>query len=90
MKVTIQVLGAADDTKTPHDGRYVVAWTPHTRYGTLACTTTQDRAQASRFTKAEAYMRWRTISMRDPVRPDGKPNRPLAALNCVFEEIDST
>lgn len=43
--------------------------------------TTPDIAEAHRFTSfLEATECWRRIPERTPVRPDGRPNRPLTAL----------
>lgn len=80
--VVVRVVGRADGGKTPHDGRYVTAWSPHTTAGTLVLTSTADVARARRFTRKEAFCEWREVSRVQPVRPwDGKPNRPLSGVS---------
>jgi hypothetical protein len=79
-RVIVRVMCGPGGMTTPHDGRYVVRWNPHTRYGTCSVETTEDRRQARRFTAGQALDAWRTISHVEPVRPDGLPNRPLSGL----------
>lgn len=44
-------------------------------------TWTRDRYQAIHFSSAiEALKMYRTVHATDPIRPDGKPNRPLTAF----------
>ncbi len=84
-KCVINVVGAAAGTTTPHDGRYVVTWDPHTKFGILAMTSTADRTKATVFDFEDAFEQWRAVSKVDPVRYDGKPNRPLTAVSVSFE-----
>ena len=46
MAVTAKVFCASDGSPTPHDGRYVSWWNPHTEAGVLECVTTDDLAEA--------------------------------------------
>lgn len=80
MSSIVLIIGQAGPGSTPHDGRYVVAWNPHTAYGTLECTSTADVAKAHRFDGIEAFQAWNTVSSVQPTRPDGRPNKPLTAL----------
>lgn len=87
--VIAQIHCAANGTPTPHDGRYVVDWNPHTKAGVLELTSTTDKAQARRFVMREATVQWRTVSQVQPQRPwDGMPNRPLTAVTIVFERVE--
>ena len=88
MSGVVRIMGAADGTATPHDGRFLLNWYPHTRFGTLACDSTDDITKARRFRDfAEAAEEWKTISRVEPKRPtDGAPNRPLSSLTIVFEK----
>ena len=46
------------------------------------------RSQAMRFAdKATALEAWRGVNQVDPVRPDGKPNRPLSAYTVELEDV---
>jgi hypothetical protein len=38
-------------------------------------------------TAVQAFEAWRTVSPTMPLRPDGRPNRPLTALNITPEEV---
>jgi hypothetical protein len=77
----VEIVGAADGRPTPHDGRYVVAWSPHTMAGDLKLTSTDDITKARRFSVLEAMSEWRAISRVQATRPwDGKPNRPLTGI----------
>lgn len=80
MSSIVKIIGAAGGTRTPHDGRYVVAWNPHTRYGMLECESTDDVTKAHQFDGADAFRAWTTVSSVQAVRPDGLPNKPLTAL----------
>lgn len=63
------VVCAADGRSTPHDGRFVVTWNPHTRAGTLDIVTTDDVTKARRFQYAELMNEWRTVSLVQSRRP---------------------
>lgn len=50
-----------------------------------------DSNKAMRFdTRAEAIALWKKTSTRTPLRPDGKPNRPLSAFTVEIVEIPTT
>lgn len=77
----VKIIGAADGTVTPHDGRFIIDWNPHVKAGTLEVTSTDNPGEARVFNNGAEFVEWKTISRVQPVRPwDGKPNRPLAAL----------
>lgn len=49
---------------------------------------TADPAEAMAFiTHARAFAAWKTQSTIRPLRPDGKPNRPLTAFTVTIEAI---
>lgn len=85
MKSVVKIIGAADGmTRTPFDGKYVVDWNPHVLYGELFIQTTDKESEARIFEDAkEALDEWQAISELDPLRPDGRPNRPLTAVHIV-------
>jgi hypothetical protein len=88
MTAVVRVIGISAGGSSPHDGRYVVAWNPHSRFGTCLIDTTDKIADARRFTPEEAMREWKTVSDVEPVRPDGKPNRPLAGLTVEIIRVD--
>jgi hypothetical protein len=50
---------------------------------------TQDSTKAHRFTDlTAAFETWRSTSKKRPLRPDGRPNRPLTALSVTFRTCD--
>jgi hypothetical protein len=81
MSVLVKVASLADGGKTPHDGRYLRRWNPHTEFGTCEIDTTASRAKAKRFADAgEVLAQWKTVSRAQTFRPDGNLNRPLTGL----------
>lgn len=53
-------------------------------------TTTADKRKALQFPNEAAAMdAWRSQSKTMPIRPDGRPNRPLTAYHATFEELDA-
>lgn len=88
MKSIVRVICRSDSQPTPHDGRYVVAWNPHTPAGVLELTSTDDKAKARRFDTPEAFAEWQTISEVEPIREwDRKPNRPLTGITIEIERV---
>jgi len=85
LTVIVQILGDANGNRTPHDGRYVLAWNPHTEAGTLALDSTDDPLLAKQFRNVIEVMEERgTVSDVEPVRPwDNEPNRPLCGVNIL-------
>jgi hypothetical protein len=50
---------------------------------------TRDRARAMRFANnGEAMTAWNMVSNARPLRPDGKPNKPLTALTVEVGHAD--
>lgn len=50
---------------------------------------TRERSEAKRFDDAaEAFAFWEQQSRTVPMRPDGKPNRPITAYSVLMEKID--
>jgi hypothetical protein len=52
--------------------------------------TTYDINKALRFdSQAAAMLAWKTQSKVQPLRDDGRPNRPLTAFSATFEQVPS-
>lgn len=52
-------------------------------------TFTMDKSQAKRFDNVETMFEfWRKVPDCFKVRPDGRPNRPLTALNVEFSTVE--
>lgn len=83
----LKIIGLVSGEPTPFDRQYVVEYDP-SRDGVdpagdgMLChlTTTPDRGAALELPKMAAFELWRKVDDRTPLRPDGKPNRPLTAF----------
>lgn len=77
--IVLRVVCLADGSPTIHDGQYLVYSNRHS--GLVAgLWTSPSIEEAKTFPSvAEALEYWQQISPTVPVRPDGKPNRPLTA-----------
>lgn len=86
MSIVVRVVCAADGSKTPHDGCYVVAWNPHTKAGILELTSTPNPAEAYHFANVgQVVQEYRTVSRIERVRSwDGRLNRPLTGVTVEF------
>ena len=82
----IRIHSTAWGAKSDLTGRYLKSYDPDARGGRGTVETTEDRDQAMQFADAGAAMEcWRRPSKVLPLRPDGKPNRPLTAYNVEIE-----
>jgi hypothetical protein len=85
----IQVVNLINGGRSAFDGQFVVSYDPShpgVEPGTgrpMLChlVTTPNVDEATRFTKIEAMELWRSVDTRNPVRPDGRPNRPFTAFS---------
>ncbi len=87
-QVVIKVHGLISGDPTGFDGQYVVEYDPG-RNGIeplsgqeMLChlVTTPDVDKATKFDGPDAFELWRKPDPRRPLRPDGRPNRPLTAF----------
>ena len=70
----------------PNKGPYVISCDTDAWEGRGAVVFTHDITKAKRFENiSEALEYWRRQSRVVPLRPDGKPNRPLTAYHVTFE-----
>jgi hypothetical protein len=74
---------------TEMDGLYLKGYIPDTdAEGRGDITVTSDLREAKQFRDiAEAWEFWKQQSKVYPIRPDGKPNRPLTAWTITFEVV---
>lgn len=81
MKV-IRCVSLADGSPGPAD-QFLAAYNNKTGESVW----TNDRAKALKFVDAfTALLLWKSIHEMEPVRLDGKPNRPLTAFTVTIEE----
>lgn len=85
MPTVMKLWGAADGSPTPGDGQYLKDFDFEADAGRGEITLTADIKQAKRFGQmADAIEFYRTSPKCKPLRPDGRPNRPLTATNWEF------
>lgn len=81
--------------RTLFDGQYLKEYDPNRDGADPAGTpmlahiaVTPDRAEAMQFASLEELRKcWLLVDQRNPLRPDGKPNRPLTAFTVAAEEL---
>lgn len=83
----LRIIGLVNGLPTEFDGQYIVNYDPErdmwSRYGLMACylETTWKVEDARTFDTPGEYLDyWRKIPAKEPIRPDGEPNRPLTAF----------
>jgi len=90
---TLEILGLVDGSPSPFDGQFLVEFDPD-RPGVAPdgrpiifhLVTTADSQEARIFADAnEAHEFWRQVSKKNPIRPDGEPNRPLTIFTVAIE-----
>lgn len=90
----IRIIGLVNGGATAFDGQYLAEFDA-SRDGVepdsgreMMChlVTTSDISEAKIFADvAEVHALWTTVDEREPVRPDGQPNRPLTAFTVGVE-----
>lgn len=69
-------------------GSYLWAYNPDAPGGRGAAAWTRNPTEALRFPDQQAaFNTWRQVSTTHPVRPDGKPNRPLTCYSVSIEPL---
>lgn len=81
----MRIKSGANGRVTRFDGQWVVSHDPD-RFKLI---TTPHKKLARVFNGAnEAFEYWLEQSTRTPLRPDGKPNRPLTAFSVLIEDAE--
>lgn len=81
MTVIMRIIGAADGTPTGFEDTFLLNANPDGDEGRGTLSVTRRIERAKHFeTQAEALACWKAQSTTHPLRPDGKPNRPLTAF----------
>lgn len=83
------------DMETPFDGQYLYHYDPDKPMEVngvpMVCTvlTTPYPEQAKKFENVgDLHAEWTRVCEKEPVRPDGKPNRPLTAFTIESLSLD--
>lgn len=88
MAIKMQLWGSPHGP-TEFDGEYLLDMDFEAHDGLGELTTTPDVAKAKWFADmADALEFWGRSPKCRPIRPDGKPNRPLTATNWEFFPCD--
>jgi hypothetical protein len=86
--LVLRVLGLAAEHKILPRSTYVKQFYPDAYGGQGYVEFTSDIREAKRFFDVAAALAFlRTQSVVRPLRPDGKPNRPLTAYNVAVERV---
>lgn len=90
MPYTIQIIGLADGSKEfGPPPLYLKSFNANSYHGLGAAGLTPNLDEALKFdTMANALNFWKTQSTLKPLRPDGKPNRPLTAYTVLIEPME--
>jgi hypothetical protein len=90
MSVVIKIVGDASGEPSEFDGQYLMFYNPdnpeHPYNGIIKAG--PHRIAALEFADLIAATRfWQQVNPARPVRPDGKPNRPLSGFTIEFETM---
>lgn len=87
----IKIEGLVVGPPTEYDGEYLLSYDPGIgKPGECILDTVRDPQLAKKFPDmVEARKEWMRIDPREPMRFDGKPNRPLTSFSVSFEPVDN-
>lgn len=84
----MKIVAAADGGYTPIAGHYLASFDPDAHNGRGEIKTTREIAFALIFhDETDAFEFWKQQPSARPLRPDGKPNRPLTAYSVEFVKV---
>jgi hypothetical protein len=90
MPVIMRLIGWADGRECPGAGKFIR--TVDIQQAPMSAewiTVTADPAKARLWPSVgDAMQTYREVLKSEPVRADGKPNRPLTALTVVIEQLE--
>jgi len=89
MTVVIMAVGFANGQYCSHEGQWVQSFDHDAYNGRGFGMFTNEIEKAIQFKDLEEAMTfWKKQSSINPIREDGKPNRPMTALTVTIERID--
>jgi hypothetical protein len=83
----VACLGLADGRDAEITGAWLVWYDPAGNNGNGDAAWSHDPADAARFTDREWAELWTAAPANRPLRPDGKPNRPITMLNLLIVPV---
>lgn len=85
----VKALGFARDKPCSFAGQFLEWYDPDADENGPIAAWTSDLDKAKKFeTTEDALAEWHRVRTVDPVRPDGKPNKPLTAISIEIVPID--
>jgi len=85
----VELVGQDLGVESPPAGLYLSYYDPDAVNGYGAADWTDDPAKALHFDNPQqAFVLWHRQGTIQPLRPDGKPNRPLTAFTIMVEEVE--
>lgn len=82
----IKIVGFANGKPCSEAGSYIKNFDAEAYPGRGSVLLTWSADEAKRFNnQKQAFEFWQTQSKKEPIRPDGRPNRPLTAYNVTVE-----
>ena len=88
MTSVIRIVALANGGYCPYGGQWLKSYDPEAFGGQGDATFTDRIADAIHFLSvAEAMQLWATQSRTCPLRPDGRPNKPLTAFTVEIETL---
>lgn len=90
-RYALRVLALADGRPFELAGGYLRAFDVDANGGRGSADLTADPSLALTWpTPIEAFAAWKSTSTVRPIRPDGKPNRPLTAYTVEVVDLDGS
>lgn len=85
--ICVDLQGMTDQHSSPAPiGQYLKSYDPNAHDGRGTAEWTADIDAAMVFSDPTSLLKyWKQVSRVRPVRPDGKPNRPLTAFTILIE-----
>jgi hypothetical protein len=85
MALVMRLLGNADGSPNPCNGLYLAGFNPEANDGIGALFFTMEPNLAFHFANmAEAFKLYHAVPKCRPVRPDGKPHKPLTGYHWEY------
>jgi hypothetical protein len=88
LKYVIKVVEFSNGLPCPIAGQWLHSFDFEHSEGRGFGVFTKDITEAKTFESLEAALKfWNTVSAVNPLRPDGRPNKPLTATTCEIEKV---
>lgn len=90
MPVIVKCVGSASGQILGVEGQYLMAFDLEAHQGQGMVDFTRDQARARRWADMAAFHAdYKSVPLARPLRPDGKPNRPLTATTWEIVTVEA-